>query len=116
MRRCCPDQLSMLLDGEVAIPGRDQQDVESQIGRLGTAIAPLKPRGTVPNSHLADAFDHSRAFGSAAANNIGQRGCAHPVLDSRTEAALSRTPAPRIRKSDGDVRSLLPVWTAVITG
>ena len=74
---------------------------------LYATIAPLKPRGTLPNPHLADAFDHGRTIGSAAANHIGQRGCAHPVPDSRTEAALSRTPAPRIREGVGDVRSLL---------
>ena len=43
---------------------------------------------------LADAFDHGRTIGSAAANHIVQRGFAHLVPDSRTEAALSRTPAP----------------------
>ena len=62
-----------------------------QVGRTGTAIAPLKPGGTVPYPGLAEAFDHGRALGSAAANNIGQRGGAHRALDSRTAAVLSRT-------------------------
>ena len=84
----------MMAGRKVPIGGRVEQDIEGQIGRTGTAIAPLKPRGTVPNSDVADAFDHGRALGSAAANHIGQRGFAHPVSDSRTEASLSRTPAP----------------------
>ena len=102
-RQCsdeAPLEALMVTSCEVPISGRGEQDIEGQIGRTGTAIAPLKPRGTVPNSGLAEAFDNGRALGSAAANNIGHCGFAHPALDSRTEASLSRNlSTPRFETS-----------------
>ena len=58
--------------------------------------------------------DPDVAFG--AHEDLEQRGGAHAVLDSRTEATLSRTPAPGIREGVRDVRSLLLVGTTAITG
>lgn len=44
--------------------------------------------------------DPDAAFG--ALEDLEQRGCAHAALNSRTEAAVSRTPAPRIREGVAD--------------
>ena len=58
-----------MLGGEVAIPCRGQQDVESQIRRPGSPIAPLESRRAVPDPLVRHALDHSPA-GLALADNI----------------------------------------------
>ena len=69
----------MISGGKVAIPRRGQQDVESQIRRTGSPVAPLETCRAVPDPLVRHALDH-RPAGFAPADNIAT---SHGVLSFR---------------------------------